>query len=153
MCELSRVRGETSGEMIENTVMDLTRVYHFSAAHRLESPALSAEDNARLYGACYRPHGHNYYLEVTLRGEPDPVTGMLIDIGRVDDTVSQMVLDHVDHRSLEEAPQLHGVITTGESLARAFWGLLAPALRPGALTRVAVVETAKNRFEYMGEDR
>ena len=133
--------------------MELTRVYHFSAAHRLASPALTAEDNARLYGACYRPHGHNYYLEVTMRGEPDPITGMLIDIGRVDEVVKERVLEHVDHRSLEEAPCLDGVITTGEGLARAFWGLLAPALRPGALARIAVVETAKNRFEYAGEGR
>ena len=63
------------------------------------------------------------------------------------------VLDEVDHRSLEEVPRLSGVITTGESLARAFWRLLVPALPSGALARVAVVETAKNRFEYAGEDR
>jgi 6-pyruvoyltetrahydropterin/6-carboxytetrahydropterin synthase len=132
--------------------MELTRVYHFSAAHRLENPALTAEENARLYGPCYRPHGHNYYLEVTVRGTPDPVTGMLVDIGRVDEVVAGAVVDHVDHRSLEEVPPLAGVITTGESLARAFWGLLAPSLRPAALTRVVVVETAKNRFEYTGED-
>jgi 6-pyruvoyltetrahydropterin/6-carboxytetrahydropterin synthase len=132
--------------------MELTRVYHFSAGHRLQSPRLSPEDNARRYGQCWRPHGHNYYLEVTLRGEPDPVTGMLIDIGGVDDVVTRTVLDHVDHHSLEEVPQLRGVITTGESLARAFWELLAPPLRP-ALARVTVVETAKNRFEYAGEER
>jgi 6-pyruvoyltetrahydropterin/6-carboxytetrahydropterin synthase len=133
--------------------MELTRVYHFSAAHRLQSPTLSAEDNARRYGPCCRPHGHNYYLEVTMRGEPDPVTGMMIDIGRVDDVVTATVLDHVDHWSLEEVPRLHGVITTGESLARAFWGLLAPEFSPGELARVTVVETAKNRFEYAGEAR
>lgn len=134
-------------------VMELTRVYHFSAAHRLANPALTAEDNARLYGPCSRPHGHNYYLEVTMRGEPDPITGMLIDIGHVDEVVRARVLEDVDHRSLEDVPSLDGVITTGESLARAFWGLLAPALRGGALARVAVVETAKNRFEYEGEER
>ena len=134
-------------------MMELTRVYHFSAAHRLANPSLSPAENARLYGMCYRPHGHNYYLEVTLRGEPDPVTGMLIDIAQVDDVVRPTVLDHVDHQSLEEVPRLSGVITTGESLARAFWRLLAPALPAGALARVAVVETAKNRFEYAGEDR
>ena len=133
--------------------MELTRVYHFSAAHRLENPALTAEDNARQYGMCARLHGHNYYLEVTMRGEPDPVTGMLIDLGHVDGVVTTAVLDHVDHRSLEDVPQLAGVITTGESLARAFWDVLAPALPSGALARVAVVETAKNRFEYAGEDR
>ena len=131
--------------------MELTRVYHFSAAHRLANSALTAEDNARRYGMCARPHGHNYYVEVTVRGVPDPVTGMLIDIGHVDDVVAGTVLDHVDHRSLEDVPRLAGVITTGESLARSFWDLLAPALPAGALARVAVVETAKNRFEYAGE--
>jgi 6-pyruvoyltetrahydropterin/6-carboxytetrahydropterin synthase len=133
--------------------MELTRVYHFSAAHRLESPALTAEENARRYGKCAGTHGHNYYLEVTVAGEPDPVTGMLIDVGMVDDVVANTVLDHVDHQSLEAVPRLAGVITTGESLARAFWHLLSPELPAGALARVAVVETAKNRFEYAGEGR
>jgi 6-pyruvoyltetrahydropterin/6-carboxytetrahydropterin synthase len=133
--------------------MELTRVYHFSAAHRLEHPALTADENARRYGMCARPHGHNYYLEVTLQGQPDPVTGMMIDLGIVDGVVTSAVLDHVDHRSLEEVPRLAGVISTGESLARAFWNILAPALPARALARVAVVETAKNRFEYAGEDR
>ena len=134
-------------------MMELTRVYHFSAAHRLESPSLTAEENARRYGRCAGTHGHNYYLEVTMRGEPDPITGMVIDLGRVDDVVQTAVLDRVDHRSLEDVPQLAGVITTGEGLAQAFWEVLAPALPAGALARVAVVETAKNRFEYAGEAR
>ena len=134
-------------------MMELTRVYHFSAAHRLANPALTAEENARRYGMCARTHGHNYYVEVTMRGEPDPVTGMLIDVGHVDDVVVSAVIDHVDHQSLEAVPRLAGVITTGESLARSFLDLLAPALPAGALARVAVVETAKNRFEYAGEDR
>ena len=133
--------------------MELTRVYHFSAAHRLENPALTVEDNARAYGVCARPHGHNYYLEVTMRGEPDLVTGMLIDLGHVDAVVTGAVLDRVDHQSLEAVPELAGVITTGESLARSFWDLLAPALPTGTLARVTVVETAKNRFEYAGERR
>jgi 6-pyruvoyltetrahydropterin/6-carboxytetrahydropterin synthase len=133
--------------------MELTRVYHFSAAHCLAHPALTADENARRYGMCSRRHGHNYYLEVTMRGEPHPLTGMMIDLGVVDGVVTSSVLDHVDHHSLEEVPQLASVITTGESLARAFWDVLAPALPAGALARVAVVETAKNRFEYAGEDR
>jgi 6-pyruvoyltetrahydropterin/6-carboxytetrahydropterin synthase len=138
---------------VDDAVMELTRVYHFSAAHRLENPALTAEDNARRYGMCARPHGHNYYLEVTIRGNPDPVTGMLLDLGRVDELVGTAVLDRVDHQSLEQVRELAGVITTGESLARSFWHLLASGLPSGALSRVAVVETAKNRFEYTGEDR
>jgi 6-pyruvoyltetrahydropterin/6-carboxytetrahydropterin synthase len=144
-------RAEPFKDRSRRPMMELTRVYHFSAAHRLESPMLTAEDNRRRYGRCAGIHGHNYYLEVTVQGEPDPVTGMLIDIGRVDAVVEERVLDHVDHQSLEAVDQLAGVITTGESLARAFWALLAPELPAGALARVAVVETAKNRFEYAGE--
>ena len=134
-------------------MVELTRVYHFSAAHRLANPALSPEQNIGLYGGCHWPHGHNYYLEVTLVGRPDPVTGMAADLGRLDDTVNRAVLAEVDHRALEEVPALRGVITTGEGLARAFWRILAPTLPAGALRRVAVVETAKNRFEYAGEAR
>jgi 6-pyruvoyltetrahydropterin/6-carboxytetrahydropterin synthase len=139
------------GEGGGRAVMEMTRVYHFSAGHRLENPALSPDANARLYGPCYRPHGHNYYLEVTLRGTPDPVTGMLFDLGRLDAVVQREVLDHVDHRTLEAVPRLAGVISTGEALAHAFWRLLAPALPVLILARVTVVETAKNRFEYAGE--
>ena len=129
--------------------VSLTRIYHFSAAHRLESPALGREENQALYGQCARAHGHNYYLEVTVAGVPDPVTGMAVDLGVVDAAVKAAVLDRVDHRHLDETvPELEGVITTGENLARAFWGMLHPEVP--ALCRVAVVETAKNRFEYTG---
>jgi 6-pyruvoyltetrahydropterin/6-carboxytetrahydropterin synthase len=132
-------------------MLELTRVYHFSAGHRLDNPSLSPEANAALYGQCSRPHGHNYYLEVTVAGRPDPVTGMAIDLERIDGAVRGRVLDHVDHRTLEEVPALAGVVTTGEGLARAFWRLLTPAIPAGALRRVTVVETAKNRFQYEGE--
>jgi 6-pyruvoyltetrahydropterin/6-carboxytetrahydropterin synthase len=132
-------------------VIEITRVYHFSAAHRLESPRLTSALNAELYGPCARVHGHNYYVEVTLAGVPDEVTGMAVDLGRVDATVAGSLLQHVDHHALESVPALAGVITTGEGLARAFWDVLAPVLLPATLRRVRVVETAKNRFEYRGE--
>jgi len=131
-------------------MVELTRVYHFSAAHRLENPALSGEANAALYGACHRPHGHNYYLEVTVAGRPDLRTGMAVDLERLDTTVRRAVLDRVDHHTLEQVDVLAGVVSTGEGLARAFWDLLAPCVGPGALRRVTVVETAKNRFDYEG---
>ena len=131
--------------------VELTRVYHFSAAHCLRHPALSDADNAALYGPCARPHGHNYYLEVTVAGAPDTLTGMALDLEVVDRTVARSILDHVDHHRLEDAPSLPGVVTTGEALARAFWQTLARALPGVALRRVTVQETAKNRFEYRGE--
>lgn len=131
--------------------VEVTRVYHFSAGHRLQNPVLTDEENATLYGHCARGHGHNYYLEVTLAGVPDSWTGMAIDLGAVDLAVHRGLVDVVDHQTLEQVPALAGVITTGESLARAFWALLAPVLSGGTLTRVVVQETAKNRFEYRGE--
>jgi len=134
----------------EHTVA-ITRVYHFSAAHRLANAAMSDEANEALYGACARLHGHNYYLEVTVTGTPDPLTGMAVDLGRLDAAVHRTLLDKVDHARLEDAPALAGVITTGESLARAFWRALAPAMDGARLSRVGVVETAKNRFEYRGD--
>ena len=137
--------------MAREPVVAITRVYHFSAAHRLANAAMSDEANEALYGACARLHGHNYYLEVTVTGTPDPLTGMAVDLGRLDAAVRRTLLDEVDHARLEEAPALAGVITTGESLARAFWRALAPAIDGARLSRVGVVETAKNRFEYRGD--
>ena len=131
--------------------VDVTRVYHFSAGHRLHNDTLTAAENAALYGPCARPHGHNYYVEVTVSGTPDPATGMAVDLAKLDEAVARTVIDDVDHRTLEDVAALRGVITTGEGLARAFWRLLAPVVTPAALVRVGVVETAKNRFEYRGE--
>lgn len=130
----------------------VTRAYHFSAAHRLASDAFSDEENARVYGQCFRQHGHNYVLEVTVSGALDPATGMSVDIGIVDRAVKTAVLDRVDHYDLSATvPALAGVITTGENLARTFWEWLEGALPPGSLRRVTLVETANNVFEYCGE--
>jgi len=130
----------------------VTRAYHFSAAHQLANPALSDEENARIYGQCFRQHGHNYGLEVTVAGTLDPVSGMSVDLSVVDVAVKTAVLDRVDHYDLSATvPALAGVITTGENLARAFYHWLADALPAGSLERVAVVETANNSFEYCGE--
>jgi 6-pyruvoyltetrahydropterin/6-carboxytetrahydropterin synthase len=131
----------------------LTRTYHFSAGHRLENAGLGEADNARIYGPCHRQHGHNYLLEVTVGGALDPATGMAADLGAVDAAVEAAVLARVDHHDLSASvPALRGVITTGENLARTFWQWLEPALPPGRLRRVAVVETSNNVFESCGED-
>ena len=132
--------------------LSVTRRYHFSAGHRLESPAFTGEENARVYGQCHRQHGHNYLIEVTVAGELDPVTGMSADLAGMDAAVETALLSRVDHYDLSATvPALEGVITTGENLARTFWQWLEPALPPGRLRRVAVIETANNVFEYCGE--
>ena len=132
--------------------LSVTRRYHVSAGHRLENPALSDEDNARIYGPCHRQHGHNYLIDVTVVGPLDPVTGMSADLAAVDAAVRAAVLDRVDHYDLSATvAELEGVITTGENLARLFWEWLEPALPPGQLRRVAVIETENNVFEYGGD--
>jgi 6-pyruvoyltetrahydropterin/6-carboxytetrahydropterin synthase len=129
--------------------LTLTRRYHFSAGHRLESSAFTAEENARVYGPCYRQHGHNYLLEVTVAGPLDPATGMSVDVAALDAAVERAVLRRVDHHDLSgTVPELAGVVTTGENLARTFWQWLAAALPPGRLRKVTVVETDNNTFEY-----
>lgn len=131
----------------------VTRSYHFSAAHRLANPALSDAENAEAYGQCFRQHGHNYVLEVTVAGALDPTTGMSVDLGTVDAAVKTAVLDRVDHYDLSATvPALAGVITTGENLACVFYHWLEAALPPGRLRRVTLVETANNVFEYSGRD-
>ena len=134
------------------TAFAVTRAYHFSAAHQLANAALSDRENAELYGQCFRQHGHNYVLEVTVAGGLDPMTGMSVDIGVIDAAVKTAVLDRVDHYDLSATvPALAGVITTGENLVRTFWEWLEGALPPGTLRRVTLVETANNVFEYRGE--
>lgn len=132
-------------------IVTLTRTYHFSAGHQLVSPVLSEEENRVVYGPCFRPHGHNYVLEVTVAGSVDPVTGMAHDLDRLDAAVKRTIVDLVDHHDLNaDVPALEGVITTGENLVQTFWAWLARALPPGMLQRVALVETANNVFEYSG---
>lgn len=127
----------------------------FSAAHRLHNPARDAEWNRTTYGKCDNPrgHGHNYALEVSVRGPIDPETGMVIDLKELKDIMRRRVVDRVDHTSLnEDVDFLRGVIPTAENLARAFWQQLAPAIPRGELFEVVLHETERNSVTYRGED-
>ena len=141
------------GELdLETDMTTLTRIYEFAAAHRLNTPALSEVDNLALYGKCNHPngHGHNYVLEVTVSGEADPVTGMLADLGELDQIVEREVLDRYDHRNLDvDVPELVGKVTTSENVAQAIFDRLTAAA-PGRLSRVRLWETARNCFEVSG---
>ncbi len=131
----------------------VTRRVHFSAAHRLHSPALSDEENRRIYGLCNSPnwHGHNYELDVTVEGEPDPVTGYLVDLGEVRDA-AEAVLADLDHRNLNlDVPWLQGVIPSTENLVVAIWQRLAPGIPRGRLARLVLWETPRNWAEYEGD--
>jgi 6-pyruvoyltetrahydropterin/6-carboxytetrahydropterin synthase len=126
---------------------------HFSAAHRLHNPALSDEENARIYGPCNHPnwHGHNYELDVTVEGEPDPRTGYLVDLGELRDLADE-VIGQMDHRNLNlDVPWLHGVIPSTENLVVEIWRQLEPRIPRGRLARLVLWETPRNYAEYTGE--
>jgi 6-pyruvoyltetrahydropterin/6-carboxytetrahydropterin synthase len=135
----------------------LTRRYRFSAAHRLHNEALSAEENTRLYGKCNNPygHGHNYTLEVTVRGPIDQATGMLMDLGLLDHIVEQEVLERFDHTHLNlDVADFKGKVPTTENLCLEIFNLLQGQLgaagQPAQLEKVRLEETNSNFFEYMG---
>lgn len=131
----------------------VTRRVHFSAAHRLHNPAMSDEENARVFGLCNLPnwHGHNYELDVTVEGEPDPATGYLVDLAVLRDVAGE-VIDQLDHRNLNlDVAWLHGVIPSTENLVVALWEQIAPRIPRGRLARLVLWETPRNYAEYTGE--
>jgi 6-pyruvoyltetrahydropterin/6-carboxytetrahydropterin synthase len=135
--------------------MRLTRRYHFCASHRLHSPTLTDADNARIYGKCNNPygHGHNYAVEVSVRGPVDAVTGRVADLRAMDALVEREVLGAFDHQNLNMLPEFERAVPTSENLGLEIHRRLAsrwegafPDGRP-ALDRVRVEETERNIFE------
>jgi 6-pyruvoyltetrahydropterin/6-carboxytetrahydropterin synthase len=123
----------------------LTRKIEFSASHCYHNPALSAEENRRIFGKCNNPygHGHNYTLEVTIAGEPDPVTGMVLDLKDLRDILESEIMQRMDHRFLNhEVAELKGQIPTCENVARVIWNLLESKIPKGRLHRVRLYESA-----------
>lgn len=154
-CELHRLRLHENpflyAEKEAEKMVRLTRKYHFSAAHRLHSDQLSDEENIRLFGKCNNPfgHGHNYYLEVTVEGIPDPVTGMITDLSYLDEIIDSVVLNKFDHKHLNiDTNEFNGLNPTSEVVAKVMYDMLSPYL-PN-LYKIGLWETEKNYFEYMG---
>jgi len=134
-------------------MFELTRRMEFSAAHRLALPSLSDEENRALYGVCAREHGHNYAVEVTVRGPADPETGMVMDLERLADLLDEKVFADVDHRHLNhDVPWLAGRVPTAEVLAQAIWDRLEDDLG-GLLHRVRLYESRDNFADYLGPSR
>jgi len=137
-------------------IVQITHRQEFSASHRLHNPRLPAEENRRLFGVCNNPngHGHNYEIEVSVRGEVPEETGMVMDLNRLRELVLEKVVRAVDHRHLNhDVDFLQGTIPTAENLAIAFWRLLQPSLEdyPGCrLHRIRVRESRSNFADYLG---
>jgi len=132
----------------------VTRRLHFSAAHRLHSDQLSAQENEQVYGLCNNPlgHGHNYELEVTVQGIPDPVNGMVVDLKELKKVIESEIIDLVDHKHLNyEVEFMRGIVPTAENIAVAFWNQLKDKLPSGRLYEIKLYETPRNIAVYRGE--
>jgi 6-pyruvoyltetrahydropterin/6-carboxytetrahydropterin synthase len=141
---------------VEKNMIALTRSLDFSAAHRLHAPELSDAENSELFGKCNNPHGHghNYVVEVTVTGEPDPTTGMIVDLGALDAVLKREIEARYDHKHLNlDVPDFKDRNPTSENLTRAIWEHLEGNIpAPARLFRVVVRETERNYFEYYGEN-
>ena len=129
----------------------ITRKVEFSAAHLYQNPNFSAEENRRIFGKCNNPHGHghNYVLEVTVAGEPDASTGMILDLKELKEILQREILDRMDHKFLNyEVAELKDQIPTCENIAKVIWDLLEPRIRKGKLDRVRLYESPDLFVDY-----
>lgn len=138
--------------------MFVTRKTEFSASHFCRLPHLSEAENADLFGAEASPHGHghNYILEVTVEGDPDPATGMVIDLKKLKDILEKQIVEPMDHRFLNaEVTPFDVIVPTTENLAREIWTRLKPYLDTEAteLSKVKLFETADLYVEITSETR
>jgi len=135
----------------------LTRRATFSASHYYSNEAWTPERNEQVFGRCANKngHGHNYTLEVTVAGEPDPVTGFVVDLKWLKDVMEREVLSAYDHRHLNlEAPEFANANPTTENLAIAAWKRLEKAVNGAGgakLSRIRVYETPEIFAEFRGE--
>src|SRR5215813_2461418 len=132
----------------------LTRKAEFSAAHYYHNPEFTAEENQRIFGKCNNPngHGHNYTLEVTVKGDLDARTGFVVDLKQLKDVMNREVIDALDHRFLnKEVAEFGTQIPTTENIAIWIWQRLALRLKAAQLHRVRVYETPDLFVDFYGE--
>ena len=131
----------------------ITRREHFSSSHKLENSGLSQQKNEELFGKCNNFHGHNYYIEVTLAGTPDPESNYVMDLKLLKQIIHEEILDKVDHKFLNEIDMFKDVIPTTENMAVSFWKALVEKVKREnvRLYSVKLYETEKNYVEYRGE--
>lgn len=132
----------------------LTRVEHFNAAHKLFNPAWTREKNEAVFGKCANEnwHGHNYELHVTIKGEPDPRTGFVLDVKKLSEIIKTQVLEKLDHLNLNmDVDFMQGKMCSTENLAIGIWNQLQPVLAPEVqLHAVKLYETPAIFVEYYG---
>ncbi len=132
----------------------LTRKAEFSASHYYHNPEFTPEENQRIFGKCNNPHGHghNYTLEVTVKGKVDQRSGFVVDLKELKEIMNREVIDAMDHRLLnKEVAEFKDQIPTTENLAISIWQRLQPKLNLAELHRVRVYETPDLFVDYYGE--
>jgi len=131
----------------------LTRRYKFSASHRLHSEHFSDDRNREIYGKCNNPygHGHNYKVEVTVSGQPDPNTGMICNLADLDGFVEREILPTFELSNLNEIAAFRNVVPTTENLSRELFHLFRDHFQLATVEKVRIEETLMNSFEYAGE--
>jgi 6-pyruvoyltetrahydropterin/6-carboxytetrahydropterin synthase len=137
----------------ELPMVRLSQRFEFSASHRLHNPQFSDDENRRKFGKCNNPHGHghNYEVQVTLAGEPDSSSGVLIDVPAMERIVSSTVIDRFDHKNLNvETEEFRDLIPSVENIAMVIFRLLKPPFEQyrARLASVTVWETPKTWCEY-----
>ncbi|XP_046354869.2 6-pyruvoyl tetrahydrobiopterin synthase-like isoform X1 [Haliotis rufescens] len=135
-------------------IVYISRTESFSACHRLHSNKLTDEENAKVFGKCNNPngHGHNYKVEVVLRGPVDPVTGMVFNLVDLKKYMAEGVMAIVDHKHLDkDVPYFKDVVSSAENIAVYIWDQLKSRLPDNLLYEVKVHETDKNVTFYRGE--
>ena len=140
--------------LLSMPIVTVTRRLTFNAAHRVHNPELSDAENDRLFGKCNNPnwHGHNYELEVSVRGPVEPGTGYVMDLARLKDVVTREIIEKVDHRNLNlDVDFMRDVIPTTENLAVRIWEILSKAIAPAKLALITLRESENNSVEYAGE--
>jgi 6-pyruvoyltetrahydropterin/6-carboxytetrahydropterin synthase len=134
----------------ESPMVLMTEAFEFSAAHRLHCPTISDEENRRTFGKCNNAngHGHNYQVDITIAGEPDPLTGVLLPAARLERTVRERVIDRLDHKHLNvDCDEFRNLNPSVENIARVIWSLLDRQFEPARLAHVRVWETPKTYAE------
>ncbi len=131
----------------------ITRKEHFSSSHKLENTGLSQEKNEVIFGKCNNFHGHNYYIEVTLAGIPDPESNYVMDLKLLKKIILEEIIEKVDHKYLNELDLFKNIIPTTENMAMKFWEVLVNKVKRDnvRLYSIKLYETDKNYVEYKGE--
>jgi len=136
----------------------VSRKEHFNAAHKLSNPAWSREKNQEVFGPCANEnwHGHNFDLIVTVKGEPDPETGFVVDLKKLSRLIRDEVIEKLDHKNLNlDVDFMRGKMASTENLAIEIWRILAPAVAAlssrGQLHSIRLFETPRNYVEYFGD--